>query len=739
MLACCRADVGTTVETGAGQLATMIAVAPVQPNIGFQEPQALEFPFAEAYVVEEDPVDVDDWIATRKGMQSQAAAVAAEPAQVIDEQFKRALASSVAEPWDTADAPIQAGSPAWAGIHGPSAGATGATLKDVLTTFHYPMYCLPMAKVLQMDSIGQHEHLLALNAVVVKLAEHNNLFISQTWLRPTCPDKDNVKWKLLKVVLQQMMAGKLDVRSHWLHEMLHGSTVINGKENQALTLNGTIWFDFCSVPQGDTEKMVLAVRSIPAYISNSCCFLVLAPVAAHEKGFDVDFRTYCERGWCRTERVLNQLCGRSKNEVVVESTNSIQIYPSTDWITKPVGKGDFTVDGDRFVIGEVLDGVVSESANRARESGNLRQLRMLTTLRSKILENLGVDTTSNLPYDDWMRLMHFERATDEARSGWTPLRFAMLDGRLDLANRLLEDKADIDAPLAAADPTWAVSKRTTILHAVASLRHFPDGIRWLIEHKADLRARDSTGYSALGLAAAAGHIENFDVLATLAPEMYSRNDFGLSCLALAIKFGQLDMTRHIMSKWRDCMAADTDRRGQAGTHLSYRTPFDAGMVYYAVAFTCNIDILNDLLTLGYDIDARIESRFQAWPAWALFKATGVAGKLQGDRSGNLVEACTVTVGSTALMFAAFFGHAIALRRLLAAKANVTIKNNQGRSALHLAALKGHVLIVEALLSSGAAVGELDKEGHTAAMLACRRGHADAEQCLLSAGDVPPHR
>ena len=149
--------------------------------------------------------------------------------------------------------------------------------------------------------------------------------------------------------------------------------------------------------------------------------------------------------------------------------------------------------------------------------------------------------------------------------------------------------------------------------------------------------------------------------------------------------------------------------------------------------TGDLELLDELLNLGYSIDAQNEWKHKSWAPWALDSICVGVHKLQGDRSGNLVESLSVGQGSTALMIAAFSGQVIAVRRLLAAKADITKKNIQGRTALHLAASKGHDLNVEALLASGAAVDELDKKGMTAAMLARRRGHFEVEQRLLAAG------
>lgn len=327
---------------------------------------------------------------------------------------------------------------------------------DPCTTMFYPMYCLPMTAAMEMDSIVKHEHLLQTSALVLKTDDHTPLFISQAWLGLKNPDRDNVKWDLLKSILESMFAGTFVVHASWMYETMSGPFTFSGDEAKAMTANGCVWFDFCSVPQEDTTNMMLAVRSIPAYISNSSMFVVLAPPAAHERGMEVDVRTWSGRGWCRTERVVNVLSIAQKPEIVVESSTSRYVIPSKEWLLNPVGKGCFTVDSDKDPLGAVLDGVVSACAKRALAQNNVFQFRFLSVMRYKILDGTSVDTRSDLPYQAWMESLRFA-STEGIESGWTPLRFAMLSGRVDIAQHLIEEGADVNLVITQDDAHWGYS------------------------------------------------------------------------------------------------------------------------------------------------------------------------------------------------------------------------------------------------------------------------------------------
>ena len=286
-----------------------------------------------------------------------------------------------------------------------------------------------MPTVMQMECIGQHEHLLEKNDLVLKRPDHTPLFISQAWLSVKNPDRENVKWNLLKSILESMFSGTFVAHASMKYETMLGRFTFSGEAARAMTTNGCVWFDFCSVPQEDLSKMAAAVRSIPAYISNSSMFIVLAPVAMHERGMEVDVRTWGGRGWCRMERAVNVLSSDQKPEIVVESPTSKYVVPSKEWLLNPVGRGRFTVDSDRNALGPVLEGVSSACARRALANNEISMFRFLTVMKYKILDGTSIDTKSDLPFQAWMDSLRFASATDGMDTGWTPLRFAVLSAR----------------------------------------------------------------------------------------------------------------------------------------------------------------------------------------------------------------------------------------------------------------------------------------------------------------------
>jgi len=90
-------------------------------------------------------------------------------------------------------------------------------------------------------------------------------------------------------------------------------------------------------------------------------------------------------------------------------------------------------------------------------------------------------------------------------------------------------------------------------------------------------------------------------------------------------------------------------------------------------------------------------------------------------------------GTTAVMWAAANEDLELVRALVAAKANVTLKNQFGTTALTEAAIIGSAKIIDALLKAGADANTRNPEGETPLMAVARGGNVEAARRLLEAG------
>lgn len=88
---------------------------------------------------------------------------------------------------------------------------------------------------------------------------------------------------------------------------------------------------------------------------------------------------------------------------------------------------------------------------------------------------------------------------------------------------------------------------------------------------------------------------------------------------------------------------------------------------------------------------------------------------------------------TALIQAAYAGHADLVAFLLDVGASTALANVQGRTALHQAADQGHATVVRLLCEAGADVAALDFCAHTPLHVACWQDHLAAVESLVAAG------
>merc|ERR1719379_1897610 len=122
-------------------------------------------------------------------------------------------------------------------------------------------------------------------------------------------------------------------------------------------------------------------------------------------------------------------------------------------------------------------------------------------------------------FAQWMEKMKFTAVEDEERSGWSPLRFAIYEGRLDIARELLRRGADVNAPLNASYVQYGLHSRgCTILAGLCGLRPYPEGIQLLLQYNADPYLTDEFLYNPLNLACQAGLSENVNALMRLTPD-----------------------------------------------------------------------------------------------------------------------------------------------------------------------------------------------------------------------------
>ena len=443
--------------------------------------------------------------------------------------------------------------------HARSTRQVAPTEADIALERKFPMYVLPIDKVLSIDCIASHEEMKA------ELVEYDPsmtvVFCSHTWLRFSHPDDESgSKLKLLQAVLRRGLAGNLHAKPHWLHTLNHSSSrAVPPKEFKRKLKGAYVWLDFWSVPQTDPTNQALAIESIVTYVGDSSYFFVLAGAWEHESGAPRDLRAWSGRGWCKMEQLSDVLVG-SNQTIVCESTTSCYIggfLPQEAWYHTPVGLQQFTVPADAAKLGPVIANMLDVCMARSRACGDMRRYRCVRALRHRVLAGTGVpDPDAALSIDEWLGALGFRSHDDEAESGWTPLLMAVLTCRVELVSELLRRGADVHCAVHCSGQHPIPSQKGwTPLYFASILLPSAPMIKLLLAAGADARQQDRNAkYSPLDYACCWGWVENVDTLLEWDSTLTTLTaDLGIPPLMNSAMFGAKAVIENTITKYPEAL------------------------------------------------------------------------------------------------------------------------------------------------------------------------------------------
>ncbi|CAI7598931.1 unnamed protein product [Penicillium glandicola] len=304
----------------------------------------------------------------------------------------------------------------------------------------------------------------------------------------------------------------------------------------------------------------------------------------------------------------------------------------------------------------------------------------------------------------------------------TALQGAAERGHLEVVERLLAWKAEVDAPA-------AVVNGRTALQAAAGEGHLKV-VERLLSAGADINApaADYKGRTALQGAAGGGHLEVVNLLLEAKANVNataSRGRGGRTALQAAAERGHLEVVERLLA-WK----AEVDAPAAV---VNGRTALQAA------AGEGHLKVVERLLSAKADIDAAGSKHYGGRTA---LQAAAGGGHLEVverllEAKADVNAAAQSREGRTALQVAAERGHLEVVERLLAWKAEIDAPPAamNGRTALQAAAGEGHLKVVERLLSAKAdidAAGSEDYGGRTALQAAAGGGHLEVVERLLEA-------
>jgi ankyrin repeat protein len=318
-------------------------------------------------------------------------------------------------------------------------------------------------------------------------------------------------------------------------------------------------------------------------------------------------------------------------------------------------------------IAEAEEGAPTPPRNPARKArpGNIRR----AAVEASTLPPLHLALLLALAIIYWVALAAL---TGSERS---PLHEAALHGRTDVAARLLDGGADVNA-----------------------------------------RNPRAFGWRPLNAAAFAGRVEVARLLLARGAEVNATGDAGLRWppLSEAAFAGHGDMVRLLLAEGADVSARGS--KGRAPLHAAAR----AGALGPAK------------LLLAADADPDMGDSFGRTPLHeaALFGMVEIVDALLAVGANPSARAHD---GTTALHVAASLGHVDAVKRLIAEGAPLAARQDAGLTALHFAAAGGQRETAALLLEAGADVDAADSGEHTALWWAEQGGSHEVADLLRRRG------
>ena len=501
---------------------------------------------------------------------------------------------------------------------------------------------------------------------------------------------------------------------------------------------GYIWIDYACTPQDDLVAQADAMRSIPSYVAESSYFVALAGPWTHTNDSrPTDLRAWGSRGWCRFEALALALSppvdGRKKAIIAVESPTVVSVHgPSgltgLDWISNPVGAGDFRMPEDKELLGPVIEALIDRRMKLAADSATADEMvwfRLLRCLKPHLLSGTSMPAAPAESLDEWMSAMRFSSCADDLLTGLTPLTYAVLTGSVALVEALLAKagpdlaKQLIAAPLKQAYPAFDWSKGETPLDLL--LRSKPDAemVKLLLARGAVYAAPPAAAGTDCVCAAVAvrsgvrffGEPVNMEVLLRHTPSLLDSFEsiFIGTCLS-----GKPAYVRHLLDTYPEQSKRIVERGGGSKGGL--------GLLSAIVTLVGDSATLRILLEAGCQPD-QLGAQSNAFGAWLsrlklqLFKRRPTVQTLFG--------AYILSGPAMALQAASFKGDMNALNLLLEHGADVNSVGKQPYrlTPLHLACLYSHDAVARKLVDAGAHVGAVDKKKRTPPVICERRGDA----------------
>ncbi|KAH0608836.1 uncharacterized protein H6S33_001064 [Morchella sextelata] len=290
--------------------------------------------------------------------------------------------------------------------------------------------------------------------------------------------------------------------------------------------------------------------------------------------------------------------------------------------------------------------------------------------------------------------------------GYTALHYAVNEAHIEVARLLIDHGADVSA---------RDSGQKTPLHEALERGHL-EIARLLIDHGADVSAKSSYQSTPLHEAAEEGYLEIARLLIDHGADVSARDSGQRTPLHEAAERGHLEVARLLIDH---------------GANVSASTSgWTNGTLLHVAAAMGHLEVARLLIDRGADVSARDSG--QRTP----LHEAAVMGHLELARlliDHGAVVSAKDSGQKTPLHEAAVMGHLEVARLLIDHGADVSAKGSSQRTPLHGAAKRGHLEIARLLIDHGADVSAKGSYQKTPLHKALESGHLEIARLLIDHG------
>lgn len=362
----------------------------------------------------------------------------------------------------------------------------------------FPMMLVRMQDCLRMTSVEPYEQLNANSALHSYAPGKIVGFISHQWLDRHHPDPDFRQFAVFQQAILNIASGAIFVELDYTMQ-LSGFSMKFSKKDRTQLPSAYIWYDYFSVPQAPEsgDELILAIKSIPAYVERSNFFLILVPSLTTASGTPSDYQSWQSRGWCRLEQISRVLVHDGVAPmIVIASPRQVFLVAPYDWMHAYPGEGEFTELSDRESVMHsmqcLIDAKIEKFGWAVDPTGKSTFLtRWFMAMRSRFLSLSAAERAGEHLHsvEHFLRKYHFDRATDiPAPYRVGPLYFALLEGDLETAAALVMCGASVNQSVAKGMTELGLLVCNILTSVMFFAQSIPEA-KFLIDRGADLNAR----------------------------------------------------------------------------------------------------------------------------------------------------------------------------------------------------------------------------------------------------------